>query len=258
MTQATAIATPLSRLLFPAFTSYNSCDRESKFTEHWQAPEFQQYTWQTKGACAVKSKANPVLGIALICLATSCATARPTTEEPQGTKMTTRTELLPQVLVDRLLSLIRDVKDFDELSPLVLERYLEVPFTKNSGENSGFHMLDQPSPYSTYATTYNFDEKFPRYSNVTLELIPPSSIPASTVPPCELVFEKYDQALKDAGFKTETGYWSYNEFGRVISFQYLRDNIRAQINPWHPVSVDPNRKSGENCVRSIRLYKFED
>ncbi len=38
--------------------------------------------------------------------------------------MTTRTELLPQVLVDRLLSLIRDVKDFDELSPLVLERYL--------------------------------------------------------------------------------------------------------------------------------------
>ncbi|WP_235630437.1 hypothetical protein [Xanthomonas citri] len=206
----------------------------------------------------MKSKANPLLAVILICLATSCATARPTAEEPRGKNMTTRAELTPQVLMDRFLSLIRDVKDFDELSRLVLERYLEVPFTKNAGENSGFYMLDQSSPYSKYAITYNFDEKFPRYSNVTLELISPSSIPTSTTSPCELVFEKYDQALRDAGFKTEMGYWSYNEFGWVISFQYLRDNIRAQINPWHPVSVDPQRKSRENCVRSIRLYKFED
>ncbi|MCC4588614.1 hypothetical protein LL962_16145 [Xanthomonas sp. NCPPB 1067] len=172
--------------------------------------------------------------------------------------MTTHTEPTPQVLLDRFFSLIRDVKNFDELSPLVLERYLEVPFTKGTGENSGFYTLGQPSPYSGYGVTYNFDEKFPRYSNVTLELTPPSSIPASTIPPCELVFEKYDQALKDAGFKTEAGYWSYNEFGWVISFQYLRGNIRAQINPWHPVSVDPQGKSRENCVRSIRLHKFED
>lgn len=206
----------------------------------------------------MKFKANLVVVVVLICLATSCATAKPTAEEPRGTKMTTHTELTPQVLMDRFLSLIRDVENFDELSPLVLERYLEVPFTRNAGENSGFYVLDQSSPYSKYAATYNFDEKFSEYSNVTLELLPPSSIPPSTVPPCELVFEKYDKALKDAGFKTEIGYWSYNEFGRVLSFQYLRKNIRAQINPWHPVSVDPQRKSRENCVKSISLHKFEE
>lgn len=135
----------------------------------------------------MKSKANPVLAVVLMCLATSCATANPTAEEPQGTKMPTHAELTPQVLMDRFFSLIRDVKIFDELSPLVLERYLEVPFTKNAGENSGFYMLDQPSPYSKYATTYNFDEKFSQYSNVTLELISPSSVPPASLPPCELI-----------------------------------------------------------------------
>ncbi|MCC4629564.1 MULTISPECIES: hypothetical protein [Xanthomonas] len=204
----------------------------------------------------MKSKANPVLAVVLMCLATSCATANPTAEEPQGTKMPTHAELTPQVLMDRFFSLIRDVKIFDELSPLVLERYLEVPFTKNAGENSGFYMLDQPSPYSKYATTYNFDEKFSQYSNVTLELISPSSVPPASLPPCELIFEEYDSALKDAGFEPQLGI--YNEFGWVISFQYLRGNIRAQIIPWHPVSLDPQRKSRENCVRSISLHKYEE
>ncbi|WP_372159278.1 hypothetical protein ACCQ26_22030 [Xanthomonas arboricola pv. pruni] len=201
----------------------------------------------------MKSKANLVVVVVLICLATSCATAKPTAEEPRGTEMTTHTELTPQVLMYRFLSLIREVENFDELSPLVLERYLEVPFTKNAGENSGFYTLDQPSPYSEYTTTYNFDEKFAEYSNVTLQLFPPRTIPASTIPPCELIFEKYDLALKDSGFEAQQGI--YNEFGWVISFQYLRGNIRAQINPWHPVSVDPQRKSGENCVKSISLHK---
>lgn len=78
----------------------------------------------------MKSKANLVVVVVLICLATSCATAKPTAEEPRGTEMTTHTELTPQVLMDRFLSLIRDVENFDELSPLILERYLEVPFTR--------------------------------------------------------------------------------------------------------------------------------
>lgn len=156
--------------------------------------------------------------------------------------MPTHAELTPQVLMDRFFSLIRDVKIFDELSPLVLERYLEVPFTKNAGENSGFYMLDQPSPYSKYATTYNFDEKFSQYSNVTLELISPSSVPPASLPPCELIFEEYDSALKDAGFEPQLGI--YNEFGWVISFQYLRGNIRAQIIPWETRYFPGNDSSG--------------
>ncbi|MCC8553067.1 hypothetical protein [Xanthomonas hortorum] len=203
----------------------------------------------------MKSKANLVVVVVLICLATSCATAKPTAEEPRGTKMTTHTKLTPQVLMDRFLSLIRDVENFDELSPLVLERYLEVPFTKSTGENSGFYTLDQPSPYSKYATTYNFDEKFTEYSNVTLELLPPSSIPPSTLPSCELIFEKYDRALKDAGFKAELGL--YNEFGSILSFQYSRKNIRVQINPWHPASPEP-QKANVSCIKSISLHKIEE
>nr|WP_267191031.1 hypothetical protein [Xanthomonas dyei] len=193
--------------------------------------------------------------VVLICVATSCAAAKPTAEEPRGAKMTTHTELTPQALMDRFLSLIRDVKNFDELSPLVLEKYLEVPLTKNAGENSGFYVLDQPSPYSKYSATYNFDEKFTEYSNVTLELLPPRSIPPSTLPPCELIFEKYDKALKDAGFKSELGL--YNEFGWVLSFQYSRENIRAQINPWHPASPEP-QKASASCIKSISLHKIEE
>ncbi|MGD6574371.1 hypothetical protein VWU02_20290, partial [Xanthomonas citri pv. citri] len=80
--------------------------------------------------------------------------------------------------------------------------------------------------------------------------------PPASLPPCELIFEEYDSALKDAGFEPQLGI--YNEFGWVISFQYLRGNIRAQIIPWHPVSLDPQRKSRENCVRSISLHKYEE
>lgn len=203
----------------------------------------------------MKSKANLLIVVVLICLATSCATAKPSADEPRGRDMTTHTELTPQALLDRLFSLIENVESFDELSPLLLEKYLEVPFTKSAGENSGFYTLDQPAPYSGYGITYNFDKKFTQYSNVTLELLPPSSIPLSTTPPCELAFEQYDRALKDAGFKAELGL--YNEFGWILSFQYSRKNIRAQINPWHPASPEPQQAS-VSCVKSISLHKIEE
>lgn len=162
--------------------------------------------------------------------------------------------MTPGELGHRFLAMIKSVDKFDDLSAEYLQRLMEVPFTKDEAKNSGFYVLKSQKDNWEYNLTYKFNEKFPRYSNVNLEIAATGSKSEATPPPCDLILKDYDDSLKKQGFKPEQT--SYNEFGWALSFYYSRNDLYIQIIPQNKALKSPDAPDG-TCIEAISLHKLE-
>lgn len=194
------------------------------------------------------------LALAIIFLSTSCATTGLAVNEQQAKSMKEQSEMTPGELGHRFLAMMKNVHKFDDLSAEALQRLMEVPFTKDEAKNSGFYVLKSPKGQWEYNLTYNFNEKYPRYSNVNLEIAEAGSTGQATQPPCDLILKDYDESLKTLGFKPEPT--SYNEFGWALSFYYSRDDLYVQIIPQNKALKSPDTSDG-SCIEAISLHKLE-
>ncbi|WP_152182000.1 hypothetical protein [Xanthomonas sp. LMG 12459] len=205
------------------------------------------------GAGNVKATSTIPLAIAIIFLSTSCATTGLAANERQAGNMKEHTEMTPAELGHRFLAMIETIDKFDDLSAESLQRLMDVPFTRDEAKNSGFYVLNSQENWK-YNLTYNFDEKFPRYSNVNLEISAAGGTNEANSPPCDLILKNYDDSLKKHGFKPEPT--SYNEFGWALSFYYSRNDLYIQIIPQNKALKSPDAPGG-TCIEAISLHKLE-
>ncbi|UYB51304.1 hypothetical protein OCJ37_15080 [Xanthomonas sp. AM6] len=188
----------------------------------------------------MKKRTIVPLALALIFSSTSCATTGLTTDKNQGRDMSEQSRIDPAELGRRFLAVIKSVDGFDELSADSVQRLMGVPFTTDGSKGSGFYVLKSPTDDREYTLTYNFDKKFPRYSNVKLEVSESGTENEATPNPCDLALKDYDASLKQLGFKAEPT--SYNEFGWALAFYYSRNDIYAQVVPQNKALKSPRKR----------------
>ncbi|QNH13621.1 hypothetical protein [Xanthomonas sp. SI] len=191
----------------------------------------------------MKSNSNLLLALVLILSSASCASTGPATDKFQAKHMDENAEMTPSDLGHRFIEMIRDANSFENLSIDFIERSIGSPF--KGDKKSGFFILKSRDENWEYGVTYNFDEKFNEYSNVTLELIRMHDWVDEYSPPCDIMLDDYVSALKSMGFSTEPP--TYGEIGWLLSLQYIRNNMYVQIAPQH---VNPS------CVSSISIHKL--
>lgn len=165
--------------------------------------------------------------------------------------MNQHTEMSPNELGRRFLAMIKEAKSFRDLSANAVQRSMGTPFNPNNTEEKGFYTLNLPGGDWQYSVIYNFDDKFPEYSNISLKLIESKNSENPEQPPCDLLVEEFSRELKSAGFKNQPE--SYNEIGRLLSVQYTRNDMFIQIIP-----QDQASKTGQLCIETISVREFEE
>jgi hypothetical protein len=115
--------------------------------------------------------------------------------------------------------------------------------------------LKSPSDDREYTLTYYFDEKFPRYSNVKIEVAELGTASEAAPRLCGLALKDYDASLKTLGFKPEPT--SYNEFAWALAFYYSRKDIYVQVVPQNKALKSPE-SADKSCVEEISIHDAKE
>lgn len=196
-----------------------------------------------------------LFALALVVVSASCATTGLAADKNQGKDGSEQIRIEPAELGRRFLAMIESVDSFDELSADSVQRLMGVPFTTKGSRNSGFYVLKSQNEDREYTLTYNFDEKFPRYSNIKLEVAEPGTASEATPRLCDLALKDYDASLKRLGFKPEPT--SYNEFAWTLAFYYSRDDIYVQVVPQNKALKSPE-SADKSCIEEISIHDAKE
>lgn len=189
----------------------------------------------------------------LLLFATACnATSAVKSERERAKSSTARqAELTPEALGQRFLEMIKNTRDFNELTPDAVQEAIGQQLTHRAGRGSGFYTLKLPSGDWQYSVTYNFDKSFPERSNVSLKQIRSRDGVDYRTAPCELDLHAYDAAIKSLGFKQDS--ITRNKIGWATEINYIRNNVRVQIVPHYTAS--PTDGSILDCVGWLSIHE---
>ncbi|MBT2748077.1 MULTISPECIES: hypothetical protein [unclassified Lysobacter] len=168
-------------------------------------------------------------------------------------------ELTPEEIGRRFLALIDSLKSFDELSGERVQKVMRLPLIRLSEKDEGFLTMTLPDSAWRYSFGYGVDPKYRRYTNAVLEFINEnerinSSLLEDMEAVCGLDFNVYEAALTGMGFKRDDP-GDYDELGRLLALQYLRNNVRVQIIPRREANA-PDAKLNHACVSEISVHAF--
>ncbi|ALN94085.1 hypothetical protein [Lysobacter gummosus] len=185
-------------------------------------------------------------------------TASPTPYRPST--LTEHPELTPEEIGRRFLALIDSLKSFDELSGERVQKVMRLPLTRPPSEkDEGFFSILLPESNWRYVFSYTINEKHRSLRNAVFEFNNENEQTGDRAledmePVCGLDFNAYEAALIGMGFKRDDP-GDYDELGRLLALQYLRNNVRVQIIPRREANT-PDAKLNHACARAISIHAF--
>jgi hypothetical protein len=168
-------------------------------------------------------------------------------------------ELTPEEIGRRFLALIDSLKSFDELSGERVQTVMRLPLTRPSEKNEGFFSMLLPESNWQYVFSYTINEKHRSLRNAVFEFNNENEQTGDRAledmePVCGPDFNAYETALIGMGFKRDDP-GDYDELGRLLALQYLRNNVRVQITPRREANT-PDAKLNHACVKAISIHSF--